>query len=197
MIPMALPGNRYMESKGVLTMHVATTRLMLSPFAANTAGLVPRGQLHSAGDLQAVQTLAQAPVGKPGWPNVDWWKGIADPQLDQLKTEALAGSPILKIGQARVDPARPRRTDRRPGTGPDQSYNYPAIDITRRQRHLLDLGLVRRQVDQQRSGGDALISRQTRFANRVYDLPGCLTGFDELYSTRRKSWQMFVLTPIF
>jgi NodT family efflux transporter outer membrane factor (OMF) lipoprotein len=35
------------------------------------------------------------------WPEADWWKAYGDSQLDGLMDEALAGSPDLKIAQAR------------------------------------------------------------------------------------------------
>ena len=36
------------------------------------------------------------------WPREDWWHRYADPQLDQLEAEALAGSPSLGIARARI-----------------------------------------------------------------------------------------------
>ncbi len=36
------------------------------------------------------------------WPRTDWWKAYGDSQLDSLMDEALAGSPDLKIAEARL-----------------------------------------------------------------------------------------------
>lgn len=36
------------------------------------------------------------------WPNTQWWQRYHDPQLDQLISEALAGSPTLAAAQARL-----------------------------------------------------------------------------------------------
>jgi NodT family efflux transporter outer membrane factor (OMF) lipoprotein len=49
--------------------------------------------------LKSEQTLA-APAGN--WPADRWWTGYGDSELDTLVDEALAGSPDLKIAEARM-----------------------------------------------------------------------------------------------
>lgn len=63
------------------------------------------------GSVAAIATpesigLAKAPVIP--WPAADWWRGYGDPQLERLMTEALAGSPGVRLAAARV-----READRR------------------------------------------------------------------------------------
>jgi outer membrane protein TolC len=56
-------------------------------------------------NLHASATVAAARLDENAWPGADWWKTFADPQLDQMVEEALAGNPSLSIAQARVDRA--------------------------------------------------------------------------------------------
>lgn len=51
-------------------------------------------------DTLASSTSFLAPAG--AWPTDLWWQAYGDPQLDLLITEALEGSPTLKVAQARV-----------------------------------------------------------------------------------------------
>ena len=62
----------------------------------------PHAALRDAGSLAAQRSLAGAPVSPAAWPAEDWWHAFGDPQLDQLITEALAGSPTLKVAEART-----------------------------------------------------------------------------------------------
>jgi NodT family efflux transporter outer membrane factor (OMF) lipoprotein len=68
---------------------------------ASTAGLSTRAETRSATQLAAERSLAGAPSSAP-WPRADWWKSLNDPQLDQLIDEALAGSPTLRVAEART-----------------------------------------------------------------------------------------------
>ena len=75
--------------------------------AASLAGCVERGDWKPAAQLQpqalgAQQTLAGAKLDAAAWPADQWWRAYADPQLDTLIAEALAGSPSLEIAAARL-----------------------------------------------------------------------------------------------
>src|ERR1700716_1491787 len=79
--------------------------------AASLAGCVERGDWKPAAQLQpqalgAQQTLAGAKLDAAAWPADQWWRGYADPQLDTLIDEALAGSPSLEIAEARLRAAQ-------------------------------------------------------------------------------------------
>lgn len=62
------------------------------------ASLVDARQLNAGAALQA---RADA-----GWPDQAWWQAYADPQLDALVRQALAGNPSLRGAAARVEEAR-------------------------------------------------------------------------------------------
>jgi NodT family efflux transporter outer membrane factor (OMF) lipoprotein len=72
---------------------------------ASPHGLAPRASPSEANALEASRSLADAKLSPDVWPRADWWKGFADPQLDALVDEALAGSPSLRSARARVDKA--------------------------------------------------------------------------------------------
>src|SRR6266446_4044407 len=79
--------------------------------AASLAGCVERGDWKPAAQLQpqalgAQQTLAGAKLDAAAWPADQWWRAYADPQLDTLIAEALAGSPSLEIAEARLRAAQ-------------------------------------------------------------------------------------------
>lgn len=69
---------------------------------ASDGGLRPQSAVSHPGTLAAAATLADAAVSPAAWPPADWWKRYGDQQLDQMVAEALAGSPTLRIAQARV-----------------------------------------------------------------------------------------------
>lgn len=73
---------------------------------ASMDGLAPRRTPAAAHDLEAARSLANAHLANGAWPTVAWWTDFADPQLDALEREALAGSPSLELAQAQVDKAR-------------------------------------------------------------------------------------------
>jgi NodT family efflux transporter outer membrane factor (OMF) lipoprotein len=72
------------------------------------------------GAYAAQQTLA-APAAE--WPSDRWWTAYGDPQLDQLITEALAGSPDLAAAQARVRRAEAAAAEARSSQLPSLSAN--------------------------------------------------------------------------
>jgi NodT family efflux transporter outer membrane factor (OMF) lipoprotein len=68
---------------------------------ASTAGLSPQAEPRNASQLSGERSLAGTPTAAP-WPQNDWWKSLNDPQLDRLIDEALAGSPTLRVAEART-----------------------------------------------------------------------------------------------
>jgi NodT family efflux transporter outer membrane factor (OMF) lipoprotein len=60
----------------------------------------------AASSLATERTLATAQINEDAWPDDNWWHAYGDPQLDALMTEALAGSPSLRIAQARLRQAQ-------------------------------------------------------------------------------------------
>lgn len=69
---------------------------------ADMQGLSTRSSLNGADRLAAAKSLAAATVSPAAWPAGDWWRQFKDPQLDQLIDEAIAGSPTLKVAEART-----------------------------------------------------------------------------------------------
>ena len=69
---------------------------------ASLDGLTTHSSMSAPGNLAANKTLADARLSPAAWPHSDWWKRFDDPQLDRLMDEALAGSPTLRIAQARA-----------------------------------------------------------------------------------------------
>jgi len=60
--------------------------------------------------LTAERALATAQTNEDAWPEDAWWHAYADPQLDVLMGEALAGSPSLQVAQARLRSAQAEAT---------------------------------------------------------------------------------------
>ena len=84
---------------GLLPLVVATVAL------AGCAGMQRTGTRASLDDpnaLAASKSLAGAPTSPAAWPTSDWWRSFNDRQLDGLIDEALAGSPTLRIAEART-----------------------------------------------------------------------------------------------
>jgi len=69
---------------------------------ASTHGLKPEATLQKADSLAATTTLSGATVDPAAWPESDWWTQFHDPQLNELIAEGLAGSPTLKVAEART-----------------------------------------------------------------------------------------------
>ena len=61
----------------------------------------PTPSLHIANSAP----LAGLPGNRPGWPKAAWWQQFADPQLNQLMQQAMAGSTTLTVAQARYQQA--------------------------------------------------------------------------------------------
>jgi NodT family efflux transporter outer membrane factor (OMF) lipoprotein len=80
----------------------ALVGVLLIAGCADMHGLSPQSAINGADRLAAEKSLAGAKVSPAAWPTSDWWKQFKDPQLDQLIDEALAGSPTLKVAEART-----------------------------------------------------------------------------------------------
>jgi NodT family efflux transporter outer membrane factor (OMF) lipoprotein len=68
---------------------------------ATSAGLVPRARALGPDGLAAARTLSGAAIDGT-WPSQDWWTAFGDVQLDRLIEAGLAGSPSLKVAEART-----------------------------------------------------------------------------------------------
>jgi len=69
---------------------------------ASTHGLAPQSSLNKPDNLQTSATLANTAVSTDAWPDSDWWTRFHDPQLNKLIEEGLAGSPTLRVAEART-----------------------------------------------------------------------------------------------
>ncbi|HEY2660072.1 MAG TPA: efflux transporter outer membrane subunit [Caulobacteraceae bacterium] len=123
---------------GTFSALIGVSALALTACAALPGGAPPVGP-KPASTYAASQSFA-APTAD--WPINDWWKAYGDPQLDQLISEALAGSPDMAAAQARVDHAHAAVGEVRAGLFPalqgeasvaeaKQSYNngIPALFV--------------------------------------------------------------------
>ncbi|HLX79924.1 MAG TPA: efflux transporter outer membrane subunit [Burkholderiales bacterium] len=79
--------------------------VLLIAGCASSDGLVKRSKPADALQLKAAESLAAVPVAPGAWPSEEWWKSLADPQLDALIAEALAASPTMRLARSRVDRA--------------------------------------------------------------------------------------------
>lgn len=88
-----------------IQMKLTASALLIAMFTAGCAsmqGLVPESSPNSAGSLAAAKSIAGSRLSATAWPAADWWKRFNDPQLDRLMDEALAGSPTLRVAEARA-----------------------------------------------------------------------------------------------
>ncbi len=69
---------------------------------ASTNGLSTEASPRDANGLAAENSLSAVALSPSAWPRDDWWKQFKDPQLDALIDEALAGSPTLRVAEART-----------------------------------------------------------------------------------------------
>ncbi|HTW35862.1 MAG TPA: efflux transporter outer membrane subunit [Rhizomicrobium sp.] len=81
----------------VIGVAVAVAVILAATACAPDLGTPP--QIAPAGSYETARSFT-APV--KGWPEEAWWKAYNDPVLDRLIDEALAGSPDLKIAEARL-----------------------------------------------------------------------------------------------
>ncbi len=76
--------------------------VLLVAGCASMEGLDTQATVNEPAKLAAAKSLADSKLSPAAWPQGDWWKRFNDPQLDRLMDEALAGSPTLRIAQARA-----------------------------------------------------------------------------------------------
>lgn len=94
--PAPPPASRTQPLKTVLVGGLSSLAL------AACASLPPAApaRMAKAPESYAASASLAAPAGE--WPGDRWWTAYGDPQLDQLMTEGLAGSPSLAAAEARV-----------------------------------------------------------------------------------------------
>ncbi len=68
---------------------------------ASFSGIEPASKLSDPATVTPANAASTVPAVAP-----QWWKAFGDPQLDTLVDQALAGSPTLKVAQARLNRAR-------------------------------------------------------------------------------------------
>ncbi|AQV98157.1 fusaric acid resistance protein FusA [Cupriavidus necator] len=81
---------------------VASGCFALLAGCANTGGIVPAATLVDAKTIDPGAAL-RATQQDAGWPQRAWWTRLGDPNLDALVAHAVAGSPDLRIAQARSE----------------------------------------------------------------------------------------------
>jgi NodT family efflux transporter outer membrane factor (OMF) lipoprotein len=85
---------------------VAVTVATVLSACASTHGLAPQSSLTQPDTLSASATLANilpnSAVSAAAWPDSQWWAQFQDPQLNELIAEGLAGSPTLRVAEART-----------------------------------------------------------------------------------------------
>jgi NodT family efflux transporter outer membrane factor (OMF) lipoprotein len=89
----------------VRTVGVAAACSALLAGCAATHGIAPAARVTDADSLAADRSLAdaaRAPQSTAPWPESKWWERFSDPQLDALIEAGLAGSPTLRVAQART-----------------------------------------------------------------------------------------------
>ena len=83
-------------------LHIAIPSIfgLLLAGCAGMSGIAPQSSIRDANTLDAGRTITSAPRIK--WPKNAWWKAYYDPQLNDLVTQAVSGSPTLHNAKARV-----------------------------------------------------------------------------------------------
>ena len=94
-----------------LTVRLAAPTVALTVLSCGLVGCINDRDWHAPrpvapDSLAAERTLATAQINEDAWPDDGWWHTYADPQLDALVSDALAGSPSLQVAQARLREAQ-------------------------------------------------------------------------------------------
>ncbi len=128
-------------------------RLVVSAFAAlllggcaDPSGIESRATPDDPARLALDATAANAPFAP--WPTDDWWTSLGDPELDRLIAEGLAGSPSLRVADARL-----RRAVAEAGLA--DAALYPSIDA------------AARSTVQRYTANDVVYTAKTRSADRL------------------------------
>jgi NodT family efflux transporter outer membrane factor (OMF) lipoprotein len=85
-------------------MRAAVIGFLLLAGCASYKGVEPRSTVTDAASLEAHKSLGDG-TAEGAWPELTWWKRFGDAQLDALIDEGLAGSPNIRLAQARLDHA--------------------------------------------------------------------------------------------
>ena len=80
----------------------AAIATLLLGACASTHRLRPEAVFVQANSLQTHQSLSGTPIDAAAWPAAQWWTAYGDTQLNGLINEALAGSPGLRVVEART-----------------------------------------------------------------------------------------------
>ncbi|WP_340265621.1 efflux transporter outer membrane subunit [Sphingobium mellinum] len=78
---------------------VITASIALLAGCASVPDLGPQAALRPANSIAAARSL---PTSATDWPGDGWWTAYGDPQLDQLITEGLSGSPDVAAAAGRL-----------------------------------------------------------------------------------------------
>lgn len=96
---------------------------------AACATLPPAAPARTAKAPGAYATQASLAAPAAAWPGDQWWTTYGDPQLDQLMTEGLSGSPTLAAAQARVRRAEAAAAQARSRELPSLTANASAEEM--------------------------------------------------------------------
>lgn len=113
----AMPGRR-LRAPAVAGAALGTTLLAA---CASTHGLAPQSAMTKPDSLEASNAFSNTTVNPDTWPDSAWWTQFGDPQLNQLITEGLEGSPTLRVAEARTRAALAQ-------AGIADSARYPQVN---------------------------------------------------------------------
>lgn len=103
--------------------------ILASVLALAGCAAVPRmGEAPQPAAAASYATARSFAAPAAAWPADRWWSAYADPQLDKLMDEALAGSPGLTQAAARLRAAEARAEQARAGTLPSLGANAQAAE---------------------------------------------------------------------
>src|ERR1700753_4097417 len=108
-----------MNGLGRTAIAVAITALLAA--CASTHGLAPQSVVQKPDQLATPKVFTGANVNPESWPDSRWWTQFGDPQLNQLIEEGIAGSPTLRVAEARTRAALAQ-------TGAAKSALFPQVD---------------------------------------------------------------------
>ncbi len=106
------------NSFAVPRLALAAVALASLAACANFSGITPQAQMQAANVAGASDVAAV---------DAEWWHSFADPQLDRLVTQALDGSPSLKLAQARLRRAQAATDGARATTLPQVGADAQAM----------------------------------------------------------------------
>lgn len=92
---------------------------------AGVPAIVPQSSPGDANALDAGRMIRGS--ARIDWPETDWWKTYHDAQLDDLVTQAIAGSPTLRSAKARVALAQAVADSRGSATAPQVGVDASAL----------------------------------------------------------------------